>query len=62
MSVENPNVIAFGFDEGSVLVRVGSDEPVVTMHNGKILYAKNMEVYNINLKAISYQDEQSVSL
>jgi len=35
-------VIGLGYDEGSVVVKIGSDEPVVDIHNGKILYAKNM--------------------
>ncbi len=31
ISKENPNIMAFGFDEGTVVVKVGSDEPVVSM-------------------------------
>lgn len=53
---ENRNVVAFGYDEGSVIIKVGSDEPVVTMHNGKILFTKNMEVFNTNLKALTFND------
>lgn len=35
-------MIGLGYDEGSVVVKIGSDELVVDIHNGKILYAKNM--------------------
>ncbi len=28
---ENSNIIAFGFDEGTVVIKIGSDEPVVSM-------------------------------
>lgn len=31
------------------------------MHNGKILFTKNMEVFNTNLKAISYNDQEGLS-
>lgn len=41
-SRENSNIIGIGFDEGSVIVRIGSDEPVVSLSNGKVLWAKSM--------------------
>lgn len=41
-SRENSNIIGLGFDEGSVIVRIGSDDPVVSMNNGKVLWAKSM--------------------
>jgi hypothetical protein len=28
---ENSNILAFGFDEGTVVIKVGSDEPLVSM-------------------------------
>lgn len=51
-SRENNNIIGIGYDEGSVIVRIGSDEPVVSLSNGKILWAKSMEILAANLKAI----------
>lgn len=33
------NTIAFGFDEGTVVVKLGQDEPVVSMSQGKVVYA-----------------------
>lgn len=42
VGVENTNVLGIGFDEGSVVLKIGSDDPVVDIHNGKVLYAKNM--------------------
>ncbi len=41
-SRENSNIIGIGFDEGSVIVRIGSDDPVVSLSNGKVLWAKSM--------------------
>lgn len=51
-SRENNNIIGIGFDEGSVIVRIGADEPVVSLANGKVLWAKSMEILSANLKAI----------
>lgn len=55
ISPEDRNIIAFGFDEGSVLVKIGSDDPVVSISNGKLIFTKSMEVYSANLKAVDYE-------
>ena len=31
ISKENANIIGLGFDEGTVVIKIGSDEPVVSM-------------------------------
>lgn len=49
---DNNNILAFGYDEGTVVVKIGSDEPVVSMNNGKIIYAKNCDINTANLKAV----------
>jgi hypothetical protein len=36
------------------MVKIGSDDPVVSISNGKLIYTKSMEVYAANLKAINY--------
>ena len=54
VSAEDKNVIAFGYDEGSVLIKIGSDDPVVSLSNGKIIWTKSMDVYSANLKAVDY--------
>lgn len=28
---ENSNIVAIGYDEGTVVIKIGSDEPVVSM-------------------------------
>ena len=60
-SRENSNIIAIGFDEGSVVVRIGSDDPVVSMNNGKVLWSKSMEILASNLKAIDLLENKSGS-
>ena len=42
-----------------MIVRIGSDDPVVSMNNGKILWAKSMEILTSNLKAIDLQKNKS---
>lgn len=54
VSTEDRNVIAFGYDEGSVIVKIGSDDPVVSISSGKLIFTKSMEVYAANLKAVDY--------
>ncbi|KAG2233384.1 hypothetical protein INT48_000387 [Thamnidium elegans] len=45
------NNIALGFDEGSVVIRLGREEPVVSMDaSGKIIWAKNAEIQTANVK------------
>jgi len=38
LSRDNSNLIAFGFDDGTVVVKIGSDEPVVSMKYYRDLY------------------------
>ena len=54
ISPDDKNIIAFGFDEGSVVVKIGSDDPVVSISNGKLIFTKSMEVHSANLKAVDY--------
>lgn len=57
---ENSNIIAIGYDEGTVVIKIGSDEPVVSMNNGKLVWAKNLEINSANLKAVNVNDENLV--
>ncbi|CAO3657574.1 unnamed protein product [Mucor hiemalis] len=48
---KNGNNIALGYDEGSVVIRLGREEPVVSMDtSGKIIWAKNAEIQTANTK------------
>jgi coatomer subunit beta' len=47
------NNIAIGYDEGSLIVKLGRDEPAMSMDSGgKIVWAKHNEIQQANLKAI----------
>lgn len=52
----NSNIVGIGYDHGTVVIKIGSDEPVLTMNNGKIVMAKNMDIYGANLKSLSAKD------
>ncbi|KAE8270045.1 hypothetical protein A4X09_0g2285 [Tilletia walkeri] len=44
------NDLALGFDEGAVVIKIGKEEPSVSMdHSGKLVWAKNAEVLGTNL-------------
>ncbi|GLH00813.1 Coatomer subunit beta' [Gryllus bimaculatus] len=48
------NNVSLGYDEGSIMVKVGREEPAVSMdvNGGKIIWAKHSEVQQANLKAM----------
>ncbi|EGR29436.1 hypothetical protein IMG5_155860 [Ichthyophthirius multifiliis] len=72
---DSSNIIAIGCDEGSVIVKIGSDEPVVSLKqfsfiylfsyffqqqsNGKMIYAKNLDMFTVNLKAININEDNT---
>lgn len=57
--------IAMGFDDGAVVVKMGREEPAVSMDNsGKIIYARHSEILTSVLKGgdKSLKDGQPISL
>ena len=45
---------SIGYDEGSILIKLGREEPAMSMDSsGKIIWAKHCEVQQANLKAIA---------
>ncbi|KAM3726373.1 putative coatomer subunit beta' [Dirofilaria immitis] len=68
-ALRGSNTIAIGYDEGSVTVKLGREEPAVSMDSsGKILWAKHSEVQQANLKTLDtatleqMQDGERISL
>ncbi|TFY80045.1 hypothetical protein EWM64_g3966 [Hericium alpestre] len=48
------NDVAVGFDEGSVVIKLGRDEPTFSMDpSGKLVYTRNTEVLSANLQTVS---------
>ncbi|KAL5013705.1 hypothetical protein ScPMuIL_007975 [Solemya velum] len=51
------NNVALGYDEGSIIIKLGREEPAMSMDSsGKIIWAKHSEVQQANIKAMSDQD------
>ncbi|KAF4756004.1 Coatomer subunit beta' [Perkinsus olseni] len=47
------NDVALGFDEGTMVIQLGSEEPVVSMHaGGKIVWARGNEIQTANLRQV----------
>jgi len=50
---KNSNHVAIGYDEGSIMIRLGRDEPAMSMDSsGKIIWAKHSEIQQANLNAV----------
>lgn len=50
--LKGSNSAAIGYDEGTVVIKIGSEEPVVSMHSGKIVWARGTEIQTTNLKLL----------
>lgn len=56
------NEVAFGYDEGAVVVKLGREEPSVSMdHSGKIVYAKNTEILTANVQALNADEQNNIT-
>nr|GEZ32709.1 coatomer beta' subunit [Tanacetum cinerariifolium] len=52
--------IVFGYDEGTIMVKIGREEPVASMDNsGKIIWAKHNEIQTVNIKSVGADYEVS---
>lgn len=48
------NEVALGYDEGAVVIKLGREEPSVSMDPaGKIVYARNTEILTTNVQAVA---------
>ncbi|EQC36489.1 hypothetical protein, variant 1 [Saprolegnia diclina VS20] len=65
--LEGSNKMAIGYDEGSVVLRLGHDTPIVSMDaTGKVIWANNNEIQTASLKGVvaelSLKDGERVPL
>ncbi|EDV98709.1 coatomer subunit beta' [Drosophila grimshawi] len=54
-SMRGTNNVALGYDEGSIIIKVGREEPAMSMDvvGSKIIWAKHSEMQQVNLKTIA---------
>ncbi|CXI04062.1 coatomer subunit beta, putative [Plasmodium berghei] len=50
------NDLCIGYDEGLIVIQMGSDKPIYTMFKNKIIYIKNADIFIINLQNINNED------
>eukprot|EP00889_Picochlorum_renovo_P003253 jgi/Picre1/30283/NNA_005647.t1 len=54
------NAVAFGYDEGCVMITMGREDPLVSMDaSGKVIWARHNEVQTVNIKALGDSLEHS---
>lgn len=52
--LQGSNNMALGYDEGSIIIKLGREEPAMSMDSsGKIIWAKHSEIQQANLKAMT---------
>ena len=57
--LQGGNTVAIGYDEGSIVIKLGREEPAVSMDsNGKILWARHNEIQQANLKSMGGSTEK----
>ncbi|RWS08200.1 vesicle coat complex COPI: beta', partial [Dinothrombium tinctorium] len=57
-SLKGSNAVAIGYDEGSIIIKLGREEPAMSMDNsGKIVWARHSELQQANLKSMSDNEE-----
>lgn len=55
--LRNSNRIAIGYDEGTIMIKIGREEPVASMDNsGKIIWAKHTEIQTVNIKSVGLDE------
>ena len=57
--VPDTNSVAFGFDEGTIVIKIGKELPLAAFSNGKVVWAKSNEISTFNLKLLAGADEGS---
>ncbi|KAJ3115645.1 Coatomer subunit beta' [Phlyctochytrium bullatum] len=62
--LKGSNDIALGYDEGTIAIKLGREEPAVSMDNGgKIIWARHNEIRTANIKAsVNVKDGERIAL
>lgn len=57
--IKGSNGLAIGYDEGCVMVKLGREEPVVSMDtSGKVIWARHSEIQSTNIRALGTDTEE----
>merc|ERR1712137_1424475 len=56
-SQKNSNSVAIGYDEGTVMIKFGSEEPAISMDKGgKIIWSQQSSIQQVNTKTLTEKD------
>ncbi|XP_024518883.1 coatomer subunit beta'-1 [Selaginella moellendorffii] len=51
--LKGSNRVAIAYDEGTIMIKIGKEEPVASMDSsGKIIWAKHNEIQTVNIRAV----------
>eukprot|EP00922_Rhytidocystis_sp_ex-Travisia-forbesii_P049827 GHVS01074137.1.p1 GENE.GHVS01074137.1~~GHVS01074137.1.p1 ORF type:complete len:979 (+),score=202.78 GHVS01074137.1:328-3264(+) len=50
--VRGDNAVAVGFDEGTMVLKLGSDAPICSMQGGKVVWSRGAEIQSANVKLV----------
>lgn len=57
-ALKGTNSVAIGYDEGTVMIKLGREEPIASMDSGgKIIWAKHNEIQSVNVKSLAADEE-----
>jgi coatomer subunit beta' len=54
--VKEASIVALGYDEGTVVIKLGSDYPMADFSNGKIIAAKGSQLMTYNVKILQPEE------
>jgi len=50
--------VVIGYDEGTIMIKIGREVPVASMDSsGKIIWAKHNEIQTVNIKSVGVDNE-----
>jgi coatomer subunit beta' len=50
--------VVIGYDEGTIMIKIGREVPVASMDSsGKIIWAKHNEIQTVNIKSVGADNE-----
>eukprot|EP00826_Nyctotherus_ovalis_P026214 TRINITY_DN2048_c0_g2_i2.p1 TRINITY_DN2048_c0_g2~~TRINITY_DN2048_c0_g2_i2.p1 ORF type:complete len:268 (+),score=86.12 TRINITY_DN2048_c0_g2_i2:3592-4395(+) len=55
-AVKEASIVALGYDEGTVVVKLGSDYPMADFCNGKVVAAKGSQLMTYNVKILHEEE------
>lgn len=53
------NMVAIGFETGALALRIGRDEPVISMdHSGKLIWVRHLEAFSATVRGTGVEDSE----